>query len=84
MIAVASGQHESFLRELGADEFVDYQRTAAETFVRDADLVVDAVDGWQSRDLCRVRRPSLRRPCSPEACAFSMMFRACCYVRISG
>jgi len=30
------------LRDVGADEFVDYTKTNAEDVVRDADLVVDA------------------------------------------
>ena len=45
VIAVASGKHSDLLRELGADEVIDYTRTAAEDVVRDLDLVVDAVGG---------------------------------------
>jgi NADPH:quinone reductase-like Zn-dependent oxidoreductase len=45
VIAVASGKNEALLRELGADEFVDYTKTAAEEVTRDVDLVVDAVGG---------------------------------------
>lgn len=45
VIAVASGRHESLLRELGADEFIDYTKTAPEDVLRDIDLVVDAVGG---------------------------------------
>ena len=45
VIAVASGEHETFLRELGADEFIDYTQTATEEVVRDIDLVIDAVGG---------------------------------------
>jgi NADPH:quinone reductase-like Zn-dependent oxidoreductase len=45
VIAVASGKHESFLRDLGADEFIDYRKTVPENIVRDVDLVVDAVGG---------------------------------------
>jgi NADPH:quinone reductase-like Zn-dependent oxidoreductase len=45
VIAVASGKHEAFLRELGADEFIDYTKTAAEEVVHDLDLVVDGVGG---------------------------------------
>jgi len=45
VIAVASGKHEALLRELGADAFIDYTKTAAETVAEDADLVVDAVGG---------------------------------------
>jgi NADPH:quinone reductase-like Zn-dependent oxidoreductase len=45
VIAVASGEHEAFLRTLGADEFVDYTKTKPEDVVREADLVVDSVGG---------------------------------------
>lgn len=45
VIAVASGEHEAFLRGLGADEFIDYTQTAPETVLRDIDLVIDAVGG---------------------------------------
>ncbi|MQY06932.1 NADP-dependent oxidoreductase [Actinomadura macrotermitis] len=45
VVAVASGRHEEFLRGLGADEFVDYTRTAAEDAVREVDHVVDTVGG---------------------------------------
>lgn len=45
VIAVASGKHEALLRELGADDFIDYTRTPAEDSVRDIDLVIDAVGG---------------------------------------
>ncbi|MFT3719662.1 NADP-dependent oxidoreductase [Pseudorhodoferax sp.] len=45
VIAVGAGQREAFLRDLGADEFIDYTKTAAEDVVRDVDLVVDAVGG---------------------------------------
>lgn len=46
VIAVASGKHESVLRDLGADAFIDYTRQAAETVVHDVDLVIDAVGGF--------------------------------------
>jgi len=45
VIAVASSRHETTVRDLGADEFVDYTRQAAETVVQNVDLVVDAVGG---------------------------------------
>ncbi|MFI5841784.1 NADP-dependent oxidoreductase [Catenuloplanes sp. NPDC051500] len=57
VIAVASGGHESFLRTLGADEFIDYTTNRPEDIVRDADLVLDAVGGpTSSRFLRTVRR----------------------------
>ncbi len=45
VIAVASGEHETFLRDLGADVFIDYTKTVPEDVVHDVDLVVDAVGG---------------------------------------
>ncbi|MEU0495838.1 NADP-dependent oxidoreductase [Mycobacterium sp. NPDC006124] len=45
VIAVASGGHESFLRDLGANEVVDYTAVRPEEVVGDLDLVVDAVGG---------------------------------------
>ncbi|MEU5633253.1 NADP-dependent oxidoreductase [Streptomyces rishiriensis] len=48
VIAVASGRHEQFLRELGADEFIDYTRTRATDVVSGLDLVIDTVGGPDS------------------------------------
>lgn len=45
VIAVGAGNHEAFFRDLGADEIIDYKKTAAEDVVGDIDLVVDAVGG---------------------------------------
>ncbi|UCV09544.1 NADP-dependent oxidoreductase [Dechloromonas denitrificans] len=45
VIAVASGAHEAFLRDLGADEFIDYTKVAPEAVARNVDLVIDAVGG---------------------------------------
>ena len=45
VIAVASGKHESFLRDLGADEFIDYTKHAPEDIVQDIDLVIDTLGG---------------------------------------
>jgi NADPH:quinone reductase-like Zn-dependent oxidoreductase len=42
---VASGEHEALARDLGADESIDYTKTAAGDIVRDIDLVVDSVGG---------------------------------------
>ena len=53
VVAVASGRHESFLRELGADRFVDYTRTPAEDVAHDVDLVLDTVGGSGSSRLLR-------------------------------
>lgn len=45
VIAVASGKHEPLLRDLGADECIDYTKTLPEDVVRDADLVIDSLGG---------------------------------------
>lgn len=45
VIAVASGEHASFLEEIGADEFIDYTRSAPEDVARDVDLVLDTLGG---------------------------------------
>jgi NADPH:quinone reductase-like Zn-dependent oxidoreductase len=45
VIAVASGAHETFLRELGADEFIDYTKSLPEDVVRGVDLVLDTLGG---------------------------------------
>ncbi|MFK4064961.1 NADP-dependent oxidoreductase [Streptomyces sp. NPDC029674] len=53
VIAVASGTHEAFLRDLGADEFIDYTKERPEDVVRDVDLVLDTVGGPHSRRFLR-------------------------------
>jgi NADPH:quinone reductase-like Zn-dependent oxidoreductase len=45
VIAVASSEHEAFLRDIGADEFIDYTKINPEDVIRDVDLVVDSVGG---------------------------------------
>lgn len=56
VIAVASGRHEALLGKLGADEFIDYTKTAAEDVVRDVDLVVDAIGGPTTTRFLRTLR----------------------------
>lgn len=53
VIAVASGAHESFLRELGADQLIDYIKSRPEEFVHEVDLVLDAVGGHASSRFLR-------------------------------
>ena len=45
VIAVASRKNESFLRDLGADEFIDYTKNASEDVVHYLDLVLDTLGG---------------------------------------
>ncbi|MFD5316081.1 NADP-dependent oxidoreductase [Streptomyces sp. NPDC127098] len=56
VIAVASGAHESFLRELGADRFIDYTKERPDDLVRDVDLVLDTVGGRDSSRFLRTLR----------------------------
>lgn len=42
---VASGRNAQFVRDLGVNEFVDYERHALEDTVRDMDVVFDTVGG---------------------------------------
>jgi NADPH:quinone reductase-like Zn-dependent oxidoreductase len=57
VIAVASGAHETFLRELGADEFIDYTKHRPEDRAHNVDLVLDTVGGPGSRRLLYVLKP---------------------------
>lgn len=43
VITTASAANEHFVRQLGADEVVDYTRTPFETVVKDVDLVLDTI-----------------------------------------
>ncbi|MFO1037086.1 MAG: NADP-dependent oxidoreductase [Geminicoccaceae bacterium] len=45
VIAVASGAHEAFLRDIGADEVIDYATTSPEEVAHELDLVLDTVGG---------------------------------------
>jgi NADPH:quinone reductase-like Zn-dependent oxidoreductase len=54
VIAVASGRHEAFLRELVIDEFIDYTATPIEQAVRNVDLVYDTVGGANGERLLSV------------------------------
>lgn len=57
VIAVASGPHETFLRELGADQFIDYTKAAPEDRVRAIDLVLDTVGGPASARFLSMIQP---------------------------
>lgn len=45
VIGTASGGNESFVREIGADEFINYKTQNFEELVKDADVVFDTVGG---------------------------------------
>jgi NADPH:quinone reductase-like Zn-dependent oxidoreductase len=45
VIGTASAANHAFLRELGADEVIDYQKTRFEDAVHDVDVVLDTIGG---------------------------------------
>ena len=45
VIGTASGRNQAFLRELGVDEPIDYEKTRFEDVVRDVDVVLDTLGG---------------------------------------
>jgi len=45
VIGTASSKNQAFLRELGVDRAVDYQRTRFEDVARDVDVVLDTIGG---------------------------------------
>ncbi|ODN71995.1 Phthiocerol synthesis polyketide synthase type I PpsC [Methylobrevis pamukkalensis] len=57
VIAVASGRHQTFLRDLGADAVIDYTATLPEDVVHDVDLVLDAVGGPRTGRFLRTLKP---------------------------
>lgn len=60
VIGVASGRNQAFLRELGADECVDYTKTPLEQLPQTADLVLDTVGGPEGDALLAVLKPGGR------------------------
>jgi NADPH:quinone reductase-like Zn-dependent oxidoreductase len=57
VIAVASGSHEDFLRDLGADEFIDYTQAAPEDTAHDVDLVLDTLGGPSTGRFLKTLKP---------------------------
>ena len=45
VIGTASARNQAFVRELGADEVIDYEQARFESLVRDADAVFDTIGG---------------------------------------
>jgi NADPH:quinone reductase-like Zn-dependent oxidoreductase len=74
VIGTASGSHVEQVRQLGADEVIDYRKTKFEDVVRDADVVLDTIGGeTQERSWKVLKRggvlASLVQPPSPEKAA---------------
>jgi len=57
VVAVASAKNKGLMQELGADQFIDYTKQAADEAIRGADLVVDAVGGANLERFLRVLKP---------------------------
>lgn len=57
IIATASARNVDFVRELGADETIDYVATPFETVVRDVDVVLDTVGSTVTERSWSVLRP---------------------------
>jgi NADPH:quinone reductase-like Zn-dependent oxidoreductase len=74
VIGTASGTHLDQVRQLGADEVIDYRTTKFEDVARDVDVVLDTVGGdTQERSWSVLKRggvlASLVQPPSPEKAA---------------
>ncbi len=72
VIATASGANEDFVKDLGADEFIDYKTTRFEDIVKDVDVVFDTVGGdTQERSFQVLKKGgflvSVVSPPSPES-----------------
>jgi len=71
VIATGSFDHLEYLKELGADEVVDYKAVAFETIAKNVDLVLDLVGGETQQRSFKVIKPggvlvSTISPPSPE------------------
>ena len=66
VVAVASSRHEAFLRDIGADEFIDYKKTPPADVAHDLDLVIDTLGGpATSRFLRTLKRGGALFPVFP-------------------
>ena len=45
VIGTASAQHADFVRQMGADEVIDYKKVKFDEVVKDADVVLDTLGG---------------------------------------
>ena len=57
VIATASGKNQAFLRELGVDQAIDYEKTRFEDVVRDVDVVLDTLGGEVQERSLKVLKP---------------------------
>lgn len=57
VIGTASGHNENFVKQLGADEFVDYTRHNFAEVIKDVDVVFDTVGGETYQQAFRTLKP---------------------------
>ncbi len=74
VIGTASAQHIEFVKQIGAQEVIDYRRQRFEEQLRDVDVVLDTIGGETQERSWRVLRPggiivSILQPPSKEAAA---------------
>src|SRR5699024_6102501 len=60
VISTASGKNEAFLKELGVDEFINYETTNFIDVVKDVDLVVDTMGGETLKESMEVVKEGAR------------------------
>jgi NADPH:quinone reductase-like Zn-dependent oxidoreductase len=82
VIATASAKNEEFVRQLGANEIIDYQRARFEDRVRDVDVVLDTIGGdtlersWGVLVRGGVLISIVENPSPPKAA--TLLARSCC------
>src|SRR3989454_268395 len=74
VLGTASGDHVEQVRQLGADEVIDYRKTKFEEVARDVDVVLDTIGGETQERSWRVLKPggifvSLGPPPPPQKTA---------------
>lgn len=56
VIAIASSQHDAYLQQLGADEIVNYDKGNPADRIKNADAVINTVDGSAAATLAYIKR----------------------------
>ena len=74
VVGTASGRNQAFLRELGVDDPIDYEKTRFEDVVHDVDVVLDTLGGDTQNRSWKVPKKggilvSIVSPPSPEEAA---------------
>jgi NADPH:quinone reductase-like Zn-dependent oxidoreductase len=73
VIAVASSEHNAFLKKLGADDIVNYDKEKPADKIKDADVVINLVDDQAAQTISYVKRGGslvlMAGSLSPEQCA---------------